>query len=152
MYTVFTNNNAVAEFFKQKKELPCTVRWVSAPAMEVLSAARVLVRQGAVLASNPMVGVNLPAKPTPQKSSRPALFPTKNAPAIFNPYLTIITSQPAEILDFQSLKQVDEALTVYKKNAKLRFIAHSDDAIAHFQMVDMRCFLQALSDLFKLEQ
>jgi hypothetical protein len=149
-YTVFTNNAAVVEFFKQKKELPCTVKWISAPAMEVLNAVRTLVRQGAILASNPMAGVNLPAKQAPIKKGRPALFPEKSAPAVFNPYLTVITSPPAETLDFQSLKSIDEALVIYKKNAKLRFIAHSDDAIAHFQMIDMRGFLQALMVLVKV--
>jgi len=145
MHTVFTNNNAVADFFKQNKDFDCTVKWVAAPAMDVLGAARILIRQGALLASNPLVGVNLPMK---QAVPRNTLLPGKQSSAIFNPYLTVITSAPGEAVDFQSLKKVDEAIGVYKKNAKLRFVAHNDDAIAHFQMVDVRSMLQALSAIF----
>ncbi|MCL2363165.1 MAG: hypothetical protein FWC71_00705 [Defluviitaleaceae bacterium] len=151
MHTIFTNNSSVADFFKQKKEFDCTVKWVAAPAMDVLSAARLLIRQGAALASNPLVGVNLPTKQATPRNTRPPLFPTQQSSAIFNPYLTIITSAPGEAVDFQSLKKIDEAITVYKKNAKLRFAAHTDDAIAHFQMIDMRCMLQSLSVIFNVK-
>ncbi|MCL2202385.1 MAG: hypothetical protein FWB88_00380 [Defluviitaleaceae bacterium] len=147
MYTVFTNNNAVAEFFKQKPELNCTVKWVNAPAMEVLVAARVNIRKGAALISNPLVGINLPVVQAPGRNLRsPAPKQT-----IVNPYLTVLTTMPNDTVDFQSVKQVDEALSLYKKNAKLRFVAHSDDAVQHFQMVDIKCMLQRLSELLKIE-
>jgi len=153
MYTIHTNNNMVADFFKQRKELACTVKWVGAPAMEVLNTARTAIKQGAVLVSNPKIGVNLPTKQATPKNGRPALFPTKAAPPVFNPYLSVITAPPGEgeAIDFQSMKSIDEALAVYKKNAKLRFIAHNDDAIAHFQMVDVHGMMQALTTVLKIK-
>ena len=119
--------------------------------MDVLNAARVLIRRGAVLSSNPLVGVNVPTKQAAPRNVRTNLLPTKPSTAIFNPYLTVITSAPGEALDFQSLKKVDEAIALYTKNAKLRFVAHNDDAIAHFQMIDVRSMLQALSVIFNVK-
>jgi hypothetical protein len=148
MYTVLTNNNVVAEFFKQKKELGCAVKWVSAPAMDVLTAARAAVRQGAVLVSNPMAGVNMPAVRAPDNARRLSTVPR---PAIFNPYLTLLVTGTGETVDFQSLKGLNEALALYKKNARLRFIAHDDNAIQHFQMVDFQIALKTVSELLKTE-
>jgi hypothetical protein len=145
MHTVYTNNSSAAEFFKQKTDLPFTIKWVSASAMEVLVAVHAAVKKGARLVSNPLVGANLPSRQASAKNARPPLFPTKPPPAIFNPYLTVITTPTDDSLDFTSLKKVDDALAIYKKNAKLRFIAHNDDAIAHFQMIDLRSMLQAMS-------
>jgi hypothetical protein len=150
MYTVFTNNNVVAEFFKQKDDLGCTVKWVTAPAMDVLTAARVAIRKGAVLVSNPMMGMDIPAVHAPVKPRFPSPTAAKPNPTILNPYLSLIVTEPEEAVDFQSVKRVDEALSLYKKNAKLRFIAHSDDSIQHFQMIDLKCMLQALSILLKM--
>jgi hypothetical protein len=56
-----------------------------------------------------------------------------------------------DTVDFHSLKRLDEALSLYKKNAKLRFIAHSDDSIQHFQAVDLKIMLHTLSLLLKME-
>ena len=150
MYTVFTNNNGAIEFFKQRPELDCTVKWVGAPAMEVLKTARGLVQQGAALASNPLVGIDVPAqKATPRLTNNPASLLMRRS-VIVNPYLTVITTtQPGGTVDFKSLKKMNEAVTAYKKNAKLRFIAHNDDTIAHFQAVDLREMLQALSVLYQ---
>jgi hypothetical protein len=148
MYTAFTNNNVVAEFFKEKPEIGCTVKWVSAPAMEVLTAARVAIRQGALLVSNPLVGINLPVVQAHGKGVR-ALSPASKS-AVVNPYLTLLTTEPDSTVDFRSLKRVDEALTLYKKNARLRFVAHSDEAVQHFQMIDLKCMLMALSELLKI--
>jgi hypothetical protein len=150
MLTVFTNNNVTADFFKLKKELECTVKWINAPAMDVLVAARVAIRKGAILASNPMIGVSVPAVQAPGKPRFPSQTNKVN-PTIFNPYLTVLTTEPGDTVDFQSLKRLDEALSLYKKNAKLRFVAHSDDSIQHFQAIDLRCMLQTLSLLFKLD-
>ncbi|MCL2500215.1 MAG: hypothetical protein FWE90_07750 [Defluviitaleaceae bacterium] len=150
MLTVFTNNNVVADFFKIKKELDCTVKWVNATAMDVVTAARVAVRKGAVLVSNPMIGIDVPAVQAPGRPRFPS-HASKENPTIFNPYLTLLTTNPNDTVDFQSLKRLDEALSLYKKNAKLRFIAHSDDSIQHFQAIDLKCLLQTLSLLLKLE-
>ncbi|MCL2187173.1 MAG: hypothetical protein FWC16_02765 [Defluviitaleaceae bacterium] len=148
MYTVYTNNNAVAEFFKQKPELGCTVKWVSAPAMEVLSAARANIRKGAVLVTNPLIGINLPAVQAQGKSLRTVPIQKQG---VVNPYLTVLTTSPNDTVDFQSVKRIDEALSLYKKNAKLRFISHSDDTVQHFQMYDLRCMMQMLQELLKME-
>ncbi|MCL2605414.1 MAG: hypothetical protein FWD90_13145 [Defluviitaleaceae bacterium] len=150
MLTVFTNNNVAADFFKVKKELDCTVKWVSAPAMDVLTAARVAVRKGSVLVSNPMIGVNVPAVQAPGKPRFPSQANKVN-PTIINPYLTLLTTEPLDTVDFQSLKRLDEALSMYKNNAKLRFIAHSDDSIQHFQAIDLKYMLQTLSMLLKMD-
>jgi len=144
MYTVYTNNNAVAEFFKQKPELGCTVKWVSAPAMEVLTAVRANIRKGAVLVSNALIGINLPAVQGKSLRATPKQ-------GVVNPYLTVLTTATGDTVDFTSVKRIDEALSLYKSNAKLRFISHSDETVQHFQMYDLKCMLQMLQDLFKME-
>jgi hypothetical protein len=150
MYTLYTNNNVVADFFKEKKDLPVTVKWVSAPAMEVLTAARFAVRKGAVLVSDPMTGVNIPTVQAPGKPRFPSHAKQEN-PTIFNPYLTLLLTEPGETIDFQSMKQVDEALTLYKKNAKLRFIAHNDESIQHFQLIDLKSLLLVLAAILNIK-
>jgi hypothetical protein len=144
-YTIYTNNNVVAEFFGPKKELNCTIKWVAAPAIDVLTAARVLIRQGAVLMSNPLVGISSP--PTSPTRVRSLISPSKQV--IVNPYLSVLTSEPFDTVNFHSIKGIDSALTAYKKNAKLRFIAHNDDAVKHFQLIDLRSIVQTLSAVLK---
>jgi len=149
MYTIFTNNNAVADFFKQHTELQCTVKWVTAPAMEVLTAARVAIRQGAVLLSNPMAGVNIPPTAVGGGKNQKInpFIQQKSRPTVINPYLTILATPPGDTVDFQSVKRVDDALNIYKQNARLRFMAHDDDSIQHFQLVDLDFMLRTLSGL-----
>ena len=108
----------------------CEVKWQSSPAMEVLVAARAAIRQGASLVSDPLSGV---------RSQGP-----NSTPKAFNPYVSIVVTQPLESVDFQSVKRIDEALAVYRKNAKLRFYPHSDDAILTFQELDMKLLIAAV--------
>ena len=95
-------------------------------------AARAAIRQGASLISDPLAGVRSPGPKSPPKA--------------FNPYVSIVVSQPLEAVDFQSVKRIDEALAVYRKNAKLRFYPHSDDAILAFQELDMNMLVAAVPE------
>jgi hypothetical protein len=151
-YTVYTNNSVVAEFFEQKN-LPVEVKWVAAPAMDVLAAAKSAAHLGAVVLSNPMSGVRT-AQPLFGASSfekPPSLNRASSsvAPKIrsINPYLSVLTGESRGTVDFVSVKNIDEALTIYKKNARLRFAAHNDDTIKAFQAVDLEMLLNTLTVL-----
>ena len=135
MYTIYTNNNAVAEFFKQHHELPCVVKWVSAPAIDVLIAARTNIRKGATLISDAQTGIHIPSK-----------NPATAAHHVINPYLTVIITEMNDTIDFKSIKQIDNALSIYKKNAKTRFISHKDEALQHFQVNDLKHMLYTLQE------
>ena len=147
-YTLFTNNSIVAEFF-ENKGLPIETKWIAAPAIEVLSAAKSAARQGAVVLSNPLAGV---------RSAQPPLFSQSNLPptpgrgstqkiSSINPYLTVLASPKMETVDFNSVQRLDEALGLYKKNARLRFLAHNDDAIKAFQTSDLEMIVATLTHL-----
>ncbi|MCL1843779.1 MAG: hypothetical protein FWF79_08195 [Defluviitaleaceae bacterium] len=151
-YTVYTNNSIVAEFFQQK-EFPIEVKWVAAPAMDVLAAAKNAARLGAVVLSNPSAGVRTAAPPlfSPATFDKPPASPTSasNPPKIrsINPYLSVLAGPSKGTVDFNSVKQLDEALSLYKKNARLRFVAHNDDTIKAFQAVDLEMLLNTLAML-----
>ncbi|MCL2216491.1 MAG: hypothetical protein FWB91_05655 [Defluviitaleaceae bacterium] len=146
-YTVFTNNSIVVEFL-ENKGLPMEIKWVAASAVEVLSAAKTAARQGAIVLSNPLAGVrsasplfspsNLP--PTPGRGAAQKI-------SSINPYLTILVSPVMETVDFSSVQRIDEALGLYKKNARLRFLAHNDDAIKAFQTSDLEIIIATLAHL-----
>ena len=128
MYTIFTNNPIPQSHFAERMD--CEVKWQSSPAMEVLVTARAAIRQGASLVSDPLAGVRSLSPNSPPKA--------------FNPYVSIIVTKPQEAVDFQSVKRIDEALAVYRKNAKLRFYPHSDEAIQTFQELDMTLLVAAM--------
>jgi len=144
-FVVFTNNPAAAEFFDVKfpdNEL----RWFASPAMEVLTASKTAVRQGAVLLSNPLAGVRsepsfFPLSPAPRAS----VLPTK-AGAI-SPFLTLLVSEPSETVDFLSVKNIDAAISFYKKNARLRFMSYKEDALKSFQVSDLEAVAVVLTSL-----
>jgi hypothetical protein len=149
LYTIFTNNSLVAEYFSDF-ELPFEVKWVAAPAMDVLAAAKSAAHLGAVILSNPMSGVRTtqplfgPAsfdKPSSSRSSTPPKIRS------INPYLTVLAGPSRGTVDFVSVKNIDEALTLYKKNARLRFVAHNDDTIKNFQAVDLEVVLATITAL-----
>jgi len=147
---LYTNNSTAAEFFDQQ-ELPIEIKWIGTTTMDVLQAAKNAIRQGGLLLSNPLSGVRSTSQ-TPSMFSRP---PGK-APAInrtaepkiisINPYLSLLVSSPIKnTVDFTSVKRIDEALALYKKNARLRFLAHTEEAIKNFQTIDLQMMLVALS-------
>ncbi|MCL2225944.1 MAG: hypothetical protein FWB96_13330 [Defluviitaleaceae bacterium] len=151
-YTVYTNNSVVAEYFAEK-ELPIEVKWVAAPAMEVLSAAKSAAHLGAVILSNPMSGVR-----TSQPLFGPASFERPNSRASsappkirsINPYLSVLAGPSRGTVDFVSVKNIDEALTLYKKNARLRFVGHNDDTIKAFQSLDLETLLATITAIESL--
>jgi len=139
--TIFTNNPVVIDVLK-KYGVTFDISWINASALEVISTAQSAVRKGALLLSNPLIGVrkqsaNLPfikTKPTNQASS-------------INPYLTVITSEIRETIDLVSVKRLNEALEFFKKNARLRFVGHNEDAIKIFQKNDLEAVLAFLNQL-----
>lgn len=150
---MFTNNHIVADFFDERQDGPIEVKWVAAPAIEVLAAAKTAASQGAFILSNPMQGVRT-TQPLfgPSSFERPpASGASKNPPTIrsINPYLSVLAAPACGMVDFISVKNIDEALTLYKKNARLRFIAHGDDTIKAFQAADMEMLLATMTALEK---
>ena len=146
-FTIVTNNSIVLEFYN-KKELPVEIKWVATPATDVVSVARSAVHQGAVMLSNPLTGVR-----TAQPSS---IFSQSNTPPApgraatskitsINPYLSILLSPLQDVLDFSSSQRLDEALKLFKRNARLRIMAQSDDAIKAFQTSDLESIAAAVN-------
>jgi len=166
-YTVFTNNPILGGHFKQHPEMSgpdskLEVKFLAIPAMDVLIAARGAVRQGAALISDPQVGIRLSqARPQrPPQGMRPSpvgfvdkkispFSPSFNSgkPVAFNPYVSVAVTVPQESMDFQSIKKIEEAISLYRKNAKMRIIAHSDEAIQQFQEADMQVIMAVLAAL-----
>lgn len=155
-YTVFTNNSVVAEFF-ELKDFPIEVKWLAAPAMEVLAAAKSAAHLGAVILSNPLAGVRTSQplfgistfeKP-PSVGGRDSSSPKTRS---INPYLSVLAGPTCGTVDFVSVKNTDEALTLYKKNARLRFITHNDDTIKAFQAVDLEMLLNTMTELESLSR
>ena len=147
---LYTNNSQAAEFFDQD-EFPIEVKWIGTTTMDVLTAAKSAVRQGGLLLSNPLSGIRIvpPQIFPPSSRSAPKPFAAKNSsePKIssINPYLSLLVTEPLNTVDFASVKRVDEALTLYKKNARLRFLAHSEEAIKNFQTLDLQIMIATLS-------
>jgi hypothetical protein len=110
--------------------------------MEVLAAAKSAARLGAVVISNPMAGVRTT---TPLFGS--SGFEKQSTPGIksINPYLSVLASEGHGTVDFISVKTIDEALSLYKKNARLRFAAHNDDMIKAFQAADLEMLLNTFA-------
>jgi len=152
-YTIFTNNSIVAEYFSEKS-LPFEIKWVAAPAMDVLSAAKSAAHLGAVILSNPMAGVrsSQPLFGSPAFEKPSALGGLSSPPKIrsINPYLSVLAGPSRGTVDFVSVKNIDEALTLYKKNARLRFAAHNDDTIKRFQATDLEILLTTMTALENL--
>ncbi|MCL2386106.1 MAG: hypothetical protein FWC89_01015 [Defluviitaleaceae bacterium] len=149
MYTVYTNNSIVAEFFADK-DMPVEVKWVASPAIDVLSAAKTAVRLGAVILSNPMSGVR-----TNQPLFGPSTFerPKNTETKIWsiNPYLSVLSRSAHGTVDFISVKNIDEALALYKKNARLRFVSHNEDTIKAFQAVDLETLLATMTAIESID-
>lgn len=149
-YTIFTNNSFVAEFFEHKS-FPVEIKWVAAPAMEVLAAAKSAAHLGAVILSNPMAGVRTSQQLFgPSGFEKPPSLGARSAPPkirSINPYLSVLASPARGTVDFVSVKNIDEALTLYKKNARLRFLSHNDDTIKAFQATDLEMLISTITAL-----
>jgi len=147
--TIFTNNSIVVEVLEQYN-FPIEIKWVSAPAMEVITTAKNAVSNGALVLSNPMSGVRTQSQFNPfqkqQASSKGEGDPDKKIISI-NPYLSILTSSHRKTVDLTSIMRLNDAYNVYKKNARLRFVGHSDDTIKTFQSMDLEVTLANLAKL-----
>jgi len=154
-HKIFTNNSVLADYIKQQPEMTgYELVWMSAPAMEVLVAVRAAVRQGAVLVSNPLSGVRMSQSRADKKTQGPKRggFTDKplsfgGRPVAFNPYVSVLVTPPQDSVDFQSVKRIDEAVAVYKKNAGLRFSGRSDESIKQFQITDMDALMSVLTEI-----
>jgi len=142
-YKIFTNNPLLEEHLRNLPDMKHEIKWMHNPASDVLVAVRASVRAGAALASNPMSGVRS-TQGREQKRKNLTLAPKQVA---HNPYISILVTTPKDSMDFQSIKQIEEALAVYKKNASLRFMAHRDESVVQFQQQDMNCLLEALAGI-----
>ncbi|MCL2355815.1 MAG: hypothetical protein FWC70_01490 [Defluviitaleaceae bacterium] len=150
MFTIYTNNSVVADFFGEKVA-QYELKWVAAPAISVLEAVKGATRHGAIIKSDIMSGTREPQQLFGSSFER-IQTPDSRAPIrSINPYLSVITESGSGLVDFDSVKNIDEALRLYKKNAKLRFAAHNDDAIRRFQTDDMDVILVTLGALAKLQ-
>ena len=132
-YTVYTNNSALRAHLREFPSQNCKLIWLEAPAVEVLTTVKALIHQGAALGSDPLSGVQV----------------VSSNKVASNPYISVLvtSTSKAETVDFNSVKSIDEALTVYRKNAKLRFFPHNDEAVRKFQITDMEMLLYSLSSL-----
>ncbi|MCL2578201.1 MAG: hypothetical protein FWE27_09170 [Defluviitaleaceae bacterium] len=152
-YTIFTNNSIVAEYFSDKA--PTEVKWIASPAIDVLSAAKSAAHLGAVILSNPMSGVQSSQHLFgPSGFERPPVLGRSSSPPkirSINPYLSILASPSLGTVDFISVKNIDEALTLYKKNARLRFAAHNDETIKKFQAADLETLLTTITALESIQ-
>jgi hypothetical protein len=152
---IYTNNYAVAEYFEQKK-LPTEIKWFNTPAMEVLAAAKTAAHLGSVVLSSPMSGVRSSIPMFGQRIDLQPPFTFKDSKPqkvrALNPCLSVLIGSPQSTVDFDSVRNVDEALVIYKKNARLRFASHSDDLIKRFQMEDLENILNTIAALEKLNK
>jgi len=147
-HTIFTNNSIAAELFTGREDF-FEVKWIAAPAMDVLAAVKAAARAGGVVLSNPLSGVRTSQQLFGTNAFEKSVPGGRSAqPKVrsINPYLSVLLGPSLHgTVDFVSVKNVDEALTVYKKNARLRFAAHNDDAIKAFQAVDLEVLLATLA-------
>ena len=75
-------------------------------------------------------------------------FDANNQPpkiTAINPFISVLVSWPLDTVDFSSMKQIDEAIHLYKKNTRLRFLAHSDQAMANFVAADLQAMVAQLA-------
>ncbi|MCL2527696.1 MAG: hypothetical protein FWE42_04675 [Defluviitaleaceae bacterium] len=148
-YTIFSNNPLLAEYAKNHGQ-DYEIKLLTTPAMEVLVVVKAALRQGAVLVSNPLAGVRMrPIRPGPR--SKGGGFVDKpletGRPVAFNPYVSVVTTSTKNAVDFQSVRRIEEALALYRNNARMRIIAHNDESIASFQMADMEMLVSVLEAL-----
>jgi len=59
----------------------------------------------------------------------------------------MLVSEPNETVDFLSVKNVDAAISFYKKNARMRFMSHKEDALKSFQISDLEAVAAILASL-----
>ena len=142
--TVYTNNSVIIEFFEHKG-MTVDTKFFAAPAIEVLTSVKTAVNHGAVLLSNPLAGVRNTNPVFPSAKFSTSSRPNTQKVTAINPYISLLVSQANGTVDFQSARKLEEALTVYKKNARLRFMPHNDEAIKNFQLSDLELILFALS-------
>jgi len=146
---LFTNNPMAEEYFKNNKakdKLPIApeIQWLNGTALEVIMTARTAISRGAVLLSDPMAAI------------RPALslFPgTRSSPSTreINPFKSLLAvvdeSSKGFLLDFHSMALIAEAMKLYKKNARLRYVALDDNTSRNFQLMDFESMLKTIADL-----
>jgi hypothetical protein len=122
-YSIITNNPMVYDRFR----IICPdIIWVNAPVQETLTAARGAIQKGAILLSHPL-----------SDKIKPGL----------SPYKSIIVSKPQTQVDFQSVRNIEESINVYKKNAKLKYLSFNDKVLNDFQLIDLDLIASALSGL-----
>ena len=112
---------------------------MSASAVEVLVAAKTAAREGAVLLSNPLCGMRT-ARPFVVSDSLPSVPKITS----INPYLSMLMNFHGDTVDFESIRSISEAIALYKKNARLRLMAHNDNTLQEFQVIDLHMIMDAI--------
>ncbi|MCL2457036.1 MAG: hypothetical protein FWD19_05765 [Defluviitaleaceae bacterium] len=151
---IFTNNYAVANYFEQKK-LKTEIKWFGTPAIDVLTAVKTAAHLGSVILSSPLSGVRSTfpmfgaSRPDVPPTFAPKEQKTQKVRSL-SPCISVLVSPAQSTVDFDSVKNIDEALAIYKKNARLRFAAYSDEDIKTYQAIDLENLLTTIAALEKL--
>lgn len=144
--SIITNNKLVPEFFQGVKDR-LDIRFIGAPGMEIIKHARLAVNAGFVLLSNPLSGVRRQSVLFSPRNTPPASRKPQQKVVQLNPYLSIIISGPQEMIDFRSIKELEEARELYNKNAKLRHQAHADESVKAFMQADLEAIRTTMATL-----
>ena len=137
---IYTNNGIVVEFFEQNTH-GFDVRWISAPAAEVLVAAKGAVAKGRKLLSSPFTGVRSRQRnPFPPERGRKGARQENKV----NPYLSLLLSEAGNYVDFESAIRVDEAIKFCKSANVLNLKSHTDEEMHAFQNADLETLLATI--------
>jgi len=119
-YAIYSNNPKV------QARYPDETTFFNSSATDVLTAARNAVQKGASLITHPLSGGTVPS---------------------MNPYKSLIVSQPSRQLDFASNKLIEEAVSFYKRNARIKYKAYNEKYLDDFQTLDLELINSALASM-----
>ncbi|MCL2372045.1 MAG: hypothetical protein FWC78_01405 [Defluviitaleaceae bacterium] len=155
IYPIYSNNPTLEEILERNRLIQLSddamveIVSITSSSMAVLNATKAAVRQGATLLSNPFAGLRTawlanqilsPAPITPHTIDEAYIAKI----SAISPFISLLTTPPQEMIDFASIKILDQAIAIYKKKSKLRFIPHSDNLIRDFQATDCSNVADAL--------
>ena len=140
---IYTNNSAVAAYFEN---LHPQVKWFNTPAVEVLAGAKSAAQLGCIILSSLTTGINASSR----FEFKPSETKTSQKIRTLNPFLSILVSCEQKTVDFDSVKNADEVLATYKRNARLRYLSHNDEEIRLFQAIDLQHLTDTITALEKM--
>ena len=137
---IYTNNGIVVEYFEQMAH-GFDVRWISAPASEVLVAAKGAVAKGRKLLSSPFAGVRLAPRSFPTERTRSG---ANRSGGNVNPYLSVLMGEVGPHMDFESARKLDELIKFCKSASVLNLKSHTDEEIQAFQTADLETLVATI--------